>query len=217
MKRPAEEERPIPDSRFPISGSGSVAILALQGDFDAHRKALDRIGISSFEAKRPEELDRAAGLVIPGGVSTTLWKFFEGAPWEEALRRFAASGRPVLGTCAGAIVLAREVTNPPQKGLGILDVGIERNAYGRQVDSFVGTADAPALGGEIPAVFIRAPRIRSVGPAVEVLARENGDPVLVRQNNVVAATFHPELTSDDRVHRLAFEGALAGIGQATAR
>jgi 5'-phosphate synthase pdxT subunit len=187
-----------------------VAVLALQGDFDAHRRALERIGIPSFEAKRPEDLERAAGLVIPGGESTTLWKFFEAAPWEDALRRFASSGRPVLGTCAGAIVLAREVFNPRQKGLGILDVAIERNAYGRQIDSFVGTAQAPALGGELPAVFIRAPRIRSVGPDVEVLAREKNDPVLVRQDNVVAATFHPELTSDDRVHRLAFESATVG-------
>lgn len=184
-----------------------VAVLAIQGDFDAHRKALDRIGVPSFEAKRPEDLEHAAGLVIPGGESTTLWKFFEAAPWEEAFRKFASSGRPILGTCAGAIVLAREVTNPAQKGLGLIDATIERNAYGRQADSFVGTADAPSLGGELPAIFIRAPKIRSVGRGVEVLAREKGDPVLVRQGNVVAATFHPELTADDRVHRLAFEGA----------
>jgi 5'-phosphate synthase pdxT subunit len=183
---------------------GAVAVLALQGDFDAHRKALARIGISSFEAKRPEDLERAAGLVIPGGESTTLWKFFESAPWEDAFRRFAGSGRPILGTCAGAIVLAREVTHPPQKGLGLLDAAVERNAYGRQVDSFVGNAEAPSLGGEVPAVFIRAPKIRSVGPGVEILAWHDGDPVLVRQGNVVAATFHPELTSDERVHRLAF-------------
>jgi 5'-phosphate synthase pdxT subunit len=210
MSETSRKELSIPDSRFPIPGSRGVAVLALQGDFAAHRRALDRIGIRSFEAKRPEELERAAGLVIPGGESTTLWKFFEGAPWEDALRRFAASGRPVLGTCAGAIVLAREVTNPTQKGLAILDVAIERNAYGRQVDSFVGTAEAPALGGRIPAVFIRAPRIRSVGPGVEVLGREKDDPVLVRQDNVVAATFHPELTEDDRVHRLAFETVAVG-------
>ncbi len=182
-----------------------MAVLALQGDFEAHRAALARIAISSFEARKPEELEGAAGLVIPGGESTTLWKFFELAPWEETLRRFAASGRPVLGTCAGAIVLARAVTHPDQKGLGILDLVIERNAYGRQSDSFVGSVDAPSLGGSLPAVFIRAPKIRSVGPAVEVLATHGGSPVLVRCGNVVAATFHPELTRDDRVHRLAFE------------
>jgi pyridoxal 5'-phosphate synthase pdxT subunit len=196
-------------------GNG-IAVLALQGDFEAHRRALDRIGMVSFEARRPEELDQAQGLVIPGGESTTLWKFFELAPWEEAITRFAASGRPILGTCAGAIVLAREVTNPPQKSLGLIDLAVERNAYGRQADSFVGTAEAPALGGNLPAVFIRAPRIRAVGPGVEVLATRNGEPVLARQGNVIAATFHPELTEDDRVGRLAFENVTAADARAAA-
>jgi 5'-phosphate synthase pdxT subunit len=198
--------RSFPVSRFPFSDSG-VAVLALQGDFEAHRRKLGSLEIESFEARQPEEIAQAAGLVIPGGESTTLWKFFESAPWEEAITRFASSGRPVLGTCAGAIVLARAVTNPPGKGLGLIDIAIERNAYGRQVDSFVGTVEAPALGGDLPAVFIRAPKIRRVGGAVEVLAARGGDPVLVRQGNVVAATFHPELTEDDRVHRLCFEDA----------
>jgi 5'-phosphate synthase pdxT subunit len=184
-----------------------VAVLALQGDFEAHRRKLGELEIGSFEARRPEEIAEAAGLVIPGGESTTLWKFFEAAPWEEAIARFAASGRPVLGTCAGAIVLAREVTNPAAKGLGLIDIAVERNAYGRQVDSFVGTVEAPAFGGELPAVFIRAPKIRRVGPGVEVLATRAGEPVLVRQGNVVAATFHPELAEDDRVHRLCFKSA----------
>ena len=168
---------------------------------------LDRLGLPSFEAKKPEQLEDAAGLVIPGGESTTLWKFFESAPWEEAIARFAASGRPVLGTCAGAIVLARQVSNPAQKGLGLLDIAVERNAYGRQADSFVGAVEAPALGGELPAVFIRAPKILRVGPEVEVLATREGEPVLARQDNVVAATFHPELTDDERVHRMVFAGA----------
>jgi len=199
------ESRPLPavGSR---PGSG-VAVLALQGDFEAHRKALSEVGVESFEAKRPGDLAGAAGLIIPGGESTTLWKFFEAEPWEEAFRAFAATGRPVLGTCAGAIVLAREVRNPPQKGLGLIDVAIERNAYGRQVDSFIAEVACPALGAALPAVFIRAPRIRETGPGVEVLAREAGEPVLVRQGNVVAATFHPELTSDRRLHRLLFAGA----------
>jgi pyridoxal 5'-phosphate synthase pdxT subunit len=186
-----------------------IAVLALQGDFAAHGRRLAEIGLDSFEARKPEELEEAAGLVLPGGESTTLWKFFESAPWEDAIRRFAASGRPVLGTCAGAIVLAREVTNPPQKGLGVLNVAIERNAYGRQVDSFVGEVDAPALGGKLPAVFIRAPKIRRVGEGVEIVATREGEPVLVRQGNVVAATFHPELTSDTRVHELAFAAVCA--------
>jgi len=181
-----------------------IAVLALQGDFAAHRRRLAEMGLDSLEARRPEDLDRAAGLVVPGGESTTFWKFFESAPWEEAFRRFAASGRPILGTCAGAIVLAREVTNPVQKGLGLLDISVERNAYGRQADSFVGEVEAPVLGGSLPAVFIRAPKIRRVGPDVEVLATREGEPVLVRHGNVIAATFHPELTADTTVHNLAF-------------
>jgi pyridoxal 5'-phosphate synthase pdxT subunit len=187
--------------------NNGVAVLALQGDFEAHRRKLGALEIDSFEARRPEEIAEAAGLVIPGGESTTLWKFFESAPWEEAIRRFAESGRPILGTCAGAIVLARQVMNPAGRGFNLIDITVERNAYGRQVDSFVGTVEAPALGGELPAVFIRAPKIRQVGQGVEVLASRGGEPVLVRQGNVVAATFHPELTEDDRVHRLCFEGA----------
>jgi len=186
-----------------------IAVLALQGGFAAHGRKLAEIGLESFEARKPEELEEAAGLVLPGGESTTLWKFFESAPWEDAIRGFAASGRPVLGTCAGAIVLAREVTNPAQKGLGVLDVAVERNAYGRQVDSFVGEVEAPSLGGELPAVFIRAPKIRRVGDGVEVLATREGEPVLVRQGNVVAATFHPELTADTKVHELAFAAVRA--------
>jgi len=181
-----------------------IAVLALQGDFAAHGRQLARMGLESFEARKPEELERATGLVVPGGESTTLWKFFESAPWEDAIRRFAATGRPILGTCAGAIVLAREVTHPAQKGLGLLDITVERNAYGRQVDSFVGEVDAPDLGGALPAVFIRAPRIRRVGPGVEVLATRESEPVLVARANVIAATFHPELTSDTTVHELAF-------------
>jgi 5'-phosphate synthase pdxT subunit len=199
------ESRPLSAARR----RPGVAVLALQGDFEAHRRALSEIGVGSFEARRPSDLAEASGLILPGGESTTLWKFFEAEPWEEAFRAFAARGRPVLGTCAGAIVLAREVSNPRQKGIGLIDVTIERNAYGRQVDSFIAEVACPALGEPMPAVFIRAPRIRDVGPGVEVLARHAGEPVLVRQGHVVAATFHPELTSDRRLHRWLFEGAAA--------
>jgi 5'-phosphate synthase pdxT subunit len=181
-----------------------IAVLALQGDFAAHRRRLGEMGLTSFEARKPEEIDGAPGLIVPGGESTTLWKFFESAPWEDAIRRFAARGAPVLGTCAGAIVLAREVTNPNQRGLDVIDISVERNAYGRQADSFVGEVEAPALGRKLPAVFIRAPKIRRVGPGVEVLAFRESEPVLVRQDNVVAATFHPELTDDATVHDVAF-------------
>lgn len=181
-----------------------IAVLALQGDFAAHRRRLAEMGLESFEARNPREIAGASGLVIPGGESTTFWKFFEAAPWEDAIRSFAATGRPILGTCAGAIILAREVTNPAQRGLGLIDIGVERNAYGRQVDSFVGKVDSPELGGALPAVFIRAPRIRRVGPEVEILATREGEPVLAREDNVLAATFHPELTSDTTVHDLAF-------------
>ena len=181
-----------------------VAVLALQGDFEAHRRALAEVGVESFEARRPRDLDEASGLIIPGGESTTLWKFFEAEPWEQAFRSFAATGHPILGTCAGAIVLARDVTNPAQKGLGLIDIGVERNAYGRQLDSFIADVDSPELGGRMPAVFIRAPRIRKVGRGVEVVATHAEEPVLVREGNVNAATFHPELTHDRRLHRWLF-------------
>jgi 5'-phosphate synthase pdxT subunit len=187
--------------RSPKTG---VAVLALQGDFEAHRAALADVSVDSFEARQPQELEQAAGLVIPGGESTTLWKFFEGEPWEEAFRALAARGRPILGTCAGAIVLAVEVTRPPQRGLGLIDITVERNAYGRQADSFLAEIECPLLGTPMPGVFIRAPRIRRVGPGVEVLGRLREEPVLVRQGTVVAATFHPELTADRRLHRALF-------------
>jgi 5'-phosphate synthase pdxT subunit len=188
-----------------LNASGQpVAVLALQGGFAAHVRRLHELGLAAFEARRPREIEGASGLVIPGGESTTLWKFFESEPWEEALLRFAETGRPILGTCAGAILLARNVVNPVQKGLGLIDMTVERNAYGRQADSFVGEIEAPALGGALPAVFIRAPRIRETGPGVEVLGRRYGEPVLVRQGPVVAATFHPELTSDVRIHEAVF-------------
>jgi pyridoxal 5'-phosphate synthase pdxT subunit len=192
---------PLPEGE---GEKGRIAVLALQGDFAAHRSKLAEMGLESFEARKPEELQGAEGLVIPGGESTTFWKFFESAPWEEAIRAFAATGRPILGTCAGAIVLAREVTNPDQKGLGLIDMTVERNAYGRQADSFVGEVEAPELGGMLPAVFIRAPRVRRVGPDVEVLASRGSEPVLVAQGNVIAATFHPELTAETAIHDLAF-------------
>jgi 5'-phosphate synthase pdxT subunit len=179
-------------------------VLALQGDFARHAEALARAGLESREIRRPEELAEVSGLVLPGGESTTYLKFFEREPgWRESLRAFARSGRPVLATCAGLILLASRVENPAQASLGLLDVDVVRNAYGRQLDSFVGTA-TDAGGASIEAVFIRAPKIARVGPSVEVLAREESDPVLVRSGNVFGATFHPELSEDPAVHRRIF-------------
>jgi 5'-phosphate synthase pdxT subunit len=185
---------------------GPVGVLAIQGDFAKHSEALARAGIESREVRRPEELKDLRGLVLPGGESTTFLKFFERERgWREALTAFAESGKPVLATCAGLILLASRVENPPQPSLGVLDVDVVRNAYGRQLDSFIGAA-ADEQGRPIEAVFIRAPRIGRVGPGVEVLAREREDPVLVRAGNVYGATFHPELSADPSLHRRIFGG-----------
>ena len=188
----------------------SFGVLALQGDFDAHVRSLRAIGAPAVEVRHAHEVESLAGLVIPGGESTTLLRLMADEPWFEAIRAFHARGGPILGTCAGAILLAREVTNPAQHSLGLLDVTVERNAWGRQLDSFETRLDAPDLGGSLQAVFIRAPRIRALGPGVEVLARLDGEPVLVRQGHVLAATFHPEIAGDARLHAaFAQTGAVA--------
>jgi pyridoxal 5'-phosphate synthase pdxT subunit len=180
-----------------------IGVLALQGDFEAHLGALSRAGVAAREVRDAEEVLASTGLVIPGGESTTFRRLMEGTGIEEAIRAVAGRGDPVLGTCAGAILLARDVVGPRAASLGLLPMTVVRNAYGRQLDSAVVRLTDLArsvLGGEsLEAVFIRAPRIASVDPSVEVLARRDGDPVLVRQGNVTAATFHPELTEDRRV------------------
>jgi pyridoxal 5'-phosphate synthase pdxT subunit len=178
----------------------AFGVLALQGDFSAHAAAFRELGVSVREVRRVAELQDVAGLMIPGGESTTLLNLMADEPWLEALRRFHEEGGILAGTCAGAILLAREV-RPRQPSLALLDAVIERNAYGRQVDSFEASVDAPALGGPLGAVFIRAPRFRALWPGVTVLARLDGEPVLVQQERVVAATFHPELTRDRALHR----------------
>jgi 5'-phosphate synthase pdxT subunit len=180
--------------------AAEFGVLALQGDFAAHAAAFGDAGTRAREVRRISELDGLAGIMIPGGESTTLLNLMRDEPWFDALRAFHARGGVVAGTCAGAILLAREV-RPAQPSLGLLDAVIERNAWGRQVDSFETTVDAPALGGPLEAVFIRAPRFRALFPEVEVLARHAGEPVLVRQGRVVAATFHPELTGSRALHR----------------
>lgn len=180
----------------------TFGVLALQGDYAAHAQALRAAGALTREVRRVAELRGLMGLVIPGGESTALLRLMEDEPWFEALRSFHAGGGVLFGTCAGAILLAREV-QPAQPSLGLLDATVLRNAYGRQVDSFEATVDAPSLGGSLPAVFIRAPRIASTGPGVEVLASLGAEPVLVQEGRVLAATFHPELTDSGAAHALA--------------
>jgi len=177
----------------------AIGVLAIQGDFDAHRRRLEQLGASVVLVKKPEQLDSIDALVIPGGESTTFLKFLEKGGFLQKLREFVRT-KPAFGTCAGAILLASEVEDPPQTSLGALDISIRRNAYGRQIDSFIGEGETPLPGGPLEMVFIRAPKIERVGPNVEVLAREKNDPVLVRQGKIMAATFHPELSEDTRVH-----------------
>jgi 5'-phosphate synthase pdxT subunit len=185
-------------------------VLALQGGYAAHLAATP----GSRAVRRAAEIDDLDLLVIPGGESTAMLRLLatpEGEGVEDAVRRLLARGGVVFGTCAGAILLAHDVTNPPQNSWDLIDVDVERNAFGRQVDSFTAT-----LEPDYAAVFIRAPRLRRVGKDVEVLARLDGEPVLVRQGNVFAATFHPELTPDRRVHRLV-EAAATGAAPRIAR
>jgi 5'-phosphate synthase pdxT subunit len=183
-----------------------IGVLALQGDFALHAAALRRAGAEPVEVRKPAVLDEVAGLIIPGGESTTLLHLMDAWDFEPAIREFHASGRPLFGTCAGLIVLAREVDSPRQSSLGLIDVTVERNSYGRQRESFEATGKPEASGDlaggpALPMVFIRAPRIRRTGPEVEVLARHGGDPVLAREGPVMVASFHPELTDDLTVHR----------------
>jgi pyridoxal 5'-phosphate synthase pdxT subunit len=176
-----------------------AGVLALQGDFEAHGAALARAGAEPVFVRYASQLDEIDGLVIPGGESTTMLKLLRGEDLWEPLIRFGAR-KPVFGTCAGAILMAREVANPAQESLDLMDIGVERNAYGRQIDSRVTTIEAG--DGPLEAVFIRAPIIRRVGPEARVLATCEGDPVLVEEGRHLAATFHPELTADPRVHAM---------------
>ena len=187
-----------------------VGILAIQGDCDAHAAALRRVGAEPVRVLHEKDLDGLDALVLPGGESTTIAKGLERLALYEPLRAFALAGRPVLGTCAGAILLAREVEHHPVRSLGLVDVVAVRNAYGTQVDSFAAPVDSGAAAGleGLRCVFIRAPRLRDPGSQVEVLARVEGAPVLLRQGNRLAATFHPELTDDPRVHALLLRGEL---------
>jgi 5'-phosphate synthase pdxT subunit len=194
-----------------------IGVLALQGDFALHVKALRSCSASRsasrgeasgemievVEVRKPEQLADLDGLVIPGGESTTLLKLMDEWHFVPALEKFHAAGKPMFGTCAGLILLAREVENPRQFSLGLIDVDVERNAYGRQRESFEtrGIADLAGVPTPIEMMFIRAPRIRRVGPDVAVLARQGGDPVMAQEGTVLVATFHPEVTGEQGVHR----------------
>jgi 5'-phosphate synthase pdxT subunit len=178
-----------------------IGVLAIQGDYAAHAAALAETGADPVEIRKPEQLASVDGLILPGGESTTVLRFLDKHSFFKVLKDFCAA-KPVFGTCAGAILLAREVLNPPQRSLGALDAAVERNAYGRQIDSAILSLPTELAGGPLEMVFIRAPRILETGPGVEVLARREGFPVLVRQGTLMAATFHPELSPDRRVHRL---------------
>jgi 5'-phosphate synthase pdxT subunit len=178
-----------------------IGVLALQGDFDAHRRRLEDLGAEVVLVKKPEQFDDIAALVIPGGESSTFLKLL-GEEGFAKLKDFVRL-KPTFGTCAGAILLANEVENPKQSGLGALDITIRRNAYGRQVDSSI--REGQFLNHPIEMVFIRAPKIERIGEGVEVVATEGNDPVMVRKGKTLAATFHPELSGDSRIHRYFLE------------
>jgi len=178
-----------------------VGLFAFQGDYHAHGRAIERLGHRFIEVKTPADLENCTHLIIPGGESTTYLKLLEFRNLEKAVRKHVALSRPVFATCAGVILLAREVRNPPQDSFGLLNIVVERNSYGRQVDSFEADLKIPVIGDStLHGVFIRAPRITETGENVEALASYDGDPVLIKQGNILGATFHPELTDDTRIH-----------------
>ena len=182
----------------------TIGILALQGAYEAHAKTLTALGVATKLIRTPDELtgpEKLDGLIIPGGESTTMLKFLERNHFLDALTTFVQTN-PTFGTCAGAILLAKDVQHPAQTSLAALDITVERNAYGRQIDSAILTAPTELPGGPLEMVFIRAPRITRTGPHVETLATRDGFPVLVREGHLLAATFHPELSTDPRVHQL---------------
>jgi len=183
-----------------MTDSKKIGILAIQGDYDAHAKVLERLETPHSLVRRPEDLDGVKGIILPGGESTTHLKVMREEGLFDALKQFARDGGAFFGTCAGAILLAREVHGPTQDSLALLDIAVLRNGYGRQLASDVHFAPTKLAPAPLEMVFIRAPIIESVGAGVEVLAEDAGHPVLVRQGKVMASTFHPELTGDPTVH-----------------
>lgn len=193
----------------------TVGVLALQGAFREHRLAFERLGADVVEVRLARQLAGVAGLVIPGGESTTMAKLMAAYGFDDAIPEFVSAGGVVWGTCAGAIALATDiVANPDQPRLGLIDITVDRNAYGRQVASFEANVEVKGLNGAVHVLFIRAPRIVRTGPRVEVLARYDGEPVLVRSGAVMAGVFHSELSGDDRIHALFLDG-LGPISRAT--
>ena len=189
-----------------------IGVLAIQGDYEAHKKRLEQLGADVTLVRKPEQLHSIDAIVIPGGESSTFLNFLVEHGFLEKLRSFVST-KPTFGTCAGAILLANEIENPPQQSLAVLDIRIRRNAYGRQNESFIKEA-ATKLGTQpLEMVFIRAPKIIATGKNVEVLASESGDPVLVRQGKIMAATFHPELSDDMRVHQEFLKLVKNGTGE----
>ncbi len=188
--------QPVEDRDRPLIG-----VLAIQGDYAAHARALIDAGAEPIMVRSAEALSGLDGLIIPGGESTTMLKFLERDGFLGELQAFVRD-KPAFGTCAGCILLAKEVLHPAQASLSVLDATVERNAYGRQIDSAIRTQETSLPGGPLEMVYIRAPRIARVGDEVEVLADRDGFPVLVRQGKLMAATFHPELSDDRRVHQL---------------
>jgi 5'-phosphate synthase pdxT subunit len=184
-----------------------IGVLALQGDFALHARALERLGVPAVEIRKPGELAEVAGLIMPGGESTTLLKLMDAWDFFPALGKLHAAGTPIFGTCAGLILLARDVQSPAQRSLGFIDITAERNAYGRQKESFETevTADLGRGPEQIKAVLIRAPRIRRMGPGVLPLVEHDGECLMARQGSVLVASFHPELTDDPAVHRYFLE------------
>lgn len=178
-----------------------IGVLALQGAFEVHARRLAELGAITSLIRRPDQLAALDALVIPGGESTTFLKHLEREGFYDTLDTFVHT-KPIFGTCAGCILLAKDVTNPTQRSFGVLDIAVERNAYGRQNDSAILTADTALRGGPLEMIFIRAPRITRIGPEVATLATRDGSPTLIRQGRLLAATFHPELTADKRVHQL---------------
>ncbi len=178
-----------------------IGVVAVQGDVREHLRALGKLGVEGVLVRKPAELEGVAGLVFPGGESTAIWRLLKWSGLVEPIEELHRAGIPMFGTCAGMVLLAKEIVNWPERFFGFTNIAVERNASGRQVDSFETTLEVKGIG-MVPAVFIRAPYIRRVGPGVEILAEHQGQPVMAREENVLVASFHPELTDDLRVYDL---------------